>query len=85
MSVIHNIIYKKPLEISELEKYVSTIDGATYENRGEDVLYFWIDGKSTRGFDITFEQSYIEVRNTILSNKYNFCYNFICKFIIVFV
>lgn len=72
MSVIHNIIYKKPLDVSKLDKFISTIDGATYENRGEDVLYFWINGKSTRGFDITFEQDYIEVRNTILSNKYDY-------------
>lgn len=72
MSVIHNIIYKKQLDVSKLDKFVSTIDGATYENRGEDVLYFWITGKSTRGFDITFEQGYIEVRNTILSNKQDY-------------
>jgi hypothetical protein len=72
MSIIHNIIYKKPLDVAKLDKYVSTINGATYENRGEDVLYFWIDGKSTRGFDITFEQGYIEVRNTILSNKHDY-------------
>jgi hypothetical protein len=72
MSVIHNIIYKKPLDVSKLEKFVSTIDGATYENRGEDVLYFWINEKSTRGFDISFEQGYIEVRNTILSNKHDY-------------
>lgn len=69
MSIIHNIVYKRQLDISRLDKFVSTIEGATYENRGEDVLYFWIEGKSTRGFDITFEDGYIEVRNTILSNK----------------
>ena len=72
MSVIHNIINKRPLDISRLEKFVSNIDGATYEDRGEGVFYFWIDGKSTRGFDITLEQGYIEVRNTILSNKYDY-------------
>ena len=69
MSIIHNIVYKRPLDISRLDKSISTIEGATYENRGEDVLYFWIEDKSTRGFDITFENGYIEVRNTILSNK----------------
>lgn len=72
MSVIHNIIYKKQLDVSKLDKFVSTIDGATYQNRGGDVLYFWIAGKSTRGFDLTFEQGYIEVRNTILSNKHDY-------------
>ena len=68
MSVIHNIINKKPLDIIRLDKLVSTIEGAKYEDRGGGVFYFWIDGKSTRGFDITLEQGYIEVRNTVLSN-----------------
>ena len=72
MSVIHNIIYERPLDVSKLDKFITTINGATCEKRGEDVLYFWVDGKSTRGFDITFEQGYIEVRNTILSNKYDY-------------
>lgn len=69
MSIIHNIVYQRPLDIPRLDKFISTIEDATYENRGEDVLYFWIEGKSTRGFDITFEDGYIEVRNTILSNE----------------
>ncbi len=72
MSVIHNIINERPLDTSRLDKIVSTIDGATYEDRGQGVFYFWIDGKSTRGFDITLEQGYIEVRNTVLSNKYDY-------------
>ncbi|WP_250633069.1 hypothetical protein [Rhodoflexus caldus] len=72
MSLIHYIIYKRPLDISRLDEFVSTIKGATYEDRGEGVFYFWIDGKSTRGFDITLEQDYIEVRNTILSNKHDY-------------
>ena len=72
MSVIHNIINKRPLDISRLDKIVSTIDNARYEDRGKGVFYFWIDGKSTRGFDITLEQGYIEVRNTVLSNKHDY-------------
>lgn len=72
MSIIHNIINKRPLDISRLDKFVSTIDGATYEDRGEGVFYFWIVGKSTRGFDITLEEGYIEVRNTVLSNIHDY-------------
>lgn len=72
MSIIHNIINKRTLDISRLEKFVSTIDGATYEDRGKGVFYFWIDGESTRGIDITLEQNFIEVRNTILSNKHDY-------------
>lgn len=72
MSIIHNIKYKRPLDISKIEKFVSTIEGAVCENRGKDFFYFWIDGKSCKGFDITLEQGYIEVRNTALSNKYDY-------------
>jgi hypothetical protein len=72
MSVIHNIINKRPLDIARLNKFVSTIDDATYEERGEGTFYYWIDGKSTRGFDITLEKGFIEVRNTILSNKQDY-------------
>lgn len=72
MSVIHNIINERPLDVSRLDKIISTIDGAIYEDRGQGVFYFWIDGKSTRGFDITLEQGYIEVRNTVLSNKHDY-------------
>lgn len=69
MSVIHNILTKKSLDVSKLNDYVLTIDNATFEDRGEGVYYYWIEGKSTRGFDITIEDDVIEVRNTILSNK----------------
>lgn len=72
MSVIHNIINKKPLDILILDKLVSTIEGAKFEDRGGGVFYFWIDGKSTRGLDITIEQGYIEVRNTVLSNRHDY-------------
>jgi len=69
MSVIHNILTKKSLDISNLNDFVSTIDNATFEDRGEGVYYYWIEGKSTRGFDITIDGDTIEIRNTILSNK----------------
>lgn len=69
MSIIHNIIPKMPLDISRLNKFVSTIDNAASEKRGEGTHYYWIDGRSTRGFDITIEDGSIEIRNTILSNK----------------
>jgi len=69
MSIVHNIIYKRPLNFSRLNSFVSTIDGAMIEQREEKNFYYWIDGKSTRGFDITIEQNFIEVRNTVLSNK----------------
>jgi hypothetical protein len=58
--------------VSKLDTFVSTIDGAICENRGEGVFYFWIDNKSTRGFDITLEPNFIEVRNMVLSNRFDY-------------
>lgn len=72
MSVIHNILTKKSLDISKLNDFVSTLDNAVVEDRGEGTYYFWTEGKSTRGFDITIDGDVIEVRNTILSNKHDY-------------
>jgi len=69
MSVVHKIIGDQPLDVSKLNAFVSTIEGALYEERGEGVIFYWIDGKSTRGFDITLEQDFIEIRNMVLSNR----------------
>lgn len=68
MSIIHTILPKQALNISQLNQFVTTIDDAVYEDRGNGIYYYWIAGKSTRGFDITLEQDSIEVRNTVLSN-----------------
>jgi len=72
MSIVHRIISKQPLDVSRLNAFVSTIDGALFEERGEGDVFYWIDGKSTRGFDITLEQDAIEVRNMVLSNRYDY-------------
>lgn len=68
MSLIHHIITKRPLDVAKLTNFVSNISNAMCENRGEGTYYFWIEGKSTRGFDITIDGDDIEVRNTILSS-----------------
>lgn len=72
MSIIHNIQYKRPLDIPKLYQFVSTIDCACYEERGDDVYYFWVDGKSARGMNISLEEDLIEVRNPFLSNKHDY-------------
>lgn len=69
MSVIHNILTKKPLDLSRLNDFVSSIDKTVIEDRGEGTYYFWTEGRSTRGFDITIDRDVIEIRNTILSNR----------------
>jgi len=72
MSIVHNIIGKRPIDMSKIDTFVSNIDGAICENRGEGTYHFWIDGKSTRGFEITLERDSIEVRNMVLSNRYDY-------------
>jgi hypothetical protein len=72
MSVIHKIINKRPLSTQSLETFVSTIDGAMCRDKNEETSFFWIDGKSTRGVDITIEPNFIEVRNTVLSNRFDY-------------
>ncbi len=72
MSLIHNIITKRPLDISRLNSFVSKIEEANYEERGEGTYYYWIEGKSTRGFDITIDGEIIEIRNTVLANRYDY-------------
>lgn len=72
MSIVHNIIGKRPIDMSKIDTFVSNIDGAICENRGEGIYHFWIDGKSTRGFEITLERDSIEVRNMVLSNRHDY-------------
>ena len=72
MSIVHNIISKRPLDISRLNTFASRIEGAICENRGEGTYYYWIDGKSTRGLNITLKQDLIEIRNMVLSNRYDY-------------
>ena len=72
MSVVHNIINKKPLDFSRLNNFVSGISDVLYEDRGEGTFLYWIDGKSTRGLNVTIEKDLIEVRNMVLSNRHDY-------------
>ena len=68
MSIIHTLEPEKPLDIAELNNFSFQQKNAVVEDRGEGVFYYWIDGESTRGFDITLENGSMEIRNTIMSN-----------------
>jgi len=72
MSVLHKILGKRPLELANLRTFALNIEGIRCVDRGEKTLYFWDDGKSVRGFDISHEENYIEVRNTVLSNRFDY-------------
>jgi hypothetical protein len=72
MSLIHNIVPKRALDISRLNSFVSKIGNTAFEDRGGGTYYYWIKGKSTRGLDLTIEENLIEVRNTVLSNRYDY-------------
>jgi hypothetical protein len=48
------------------------MNGVQCSDRGQGTYYLWIEGKSTRGFDLTIEYGKIEIRNTIMSNRFDF-------------
>lgn len=74
MSIIHNIIPKNELDINTLANYLDNVlEDFAIEQRGETNFYMWINHKSTRGVDLSFEENNIlEIRNTILSNKHDY-------------
>ncbi len=72
MSIIHNIIPKSNFDFNYFNKVVSTNSEIKFEYRGENTFYYWIDKKSTRGLDLSIEDGLIEIRNTVLSNKYDY-------------
>lgn len=71
MSTIHKVITENKLDVNHLIELVqkSFKTEIICETRGENVYYFWVSEKSTRGMDITLEDCGIEIRNTGLSNK----------------
>lgn len=69
MSIIHTIKSGERFDLFYLLNQLKSIDADTIlERRGDDVLYFYIDKKSTRGVDITISKNEYEIRNTVLSN-----------------
>ena len=54
-----------------LQKIIErTLANVLYEQRSKSLCYFWIDGASTRGVDVTLErENWIELRNTGFSSK----------------
>jgi hypothetical protein len=72
VSVIHNIIPKFPVKITAFHKQLKDTTENLQFRKKESTYYYWIDGKSTRGVDVTFEKKSIEIRNTILSNEADF-------------
>ena len=69
MSVIHKIFPEKPFSFSRLNRYVAIRKGVKVLKRSDKTFYYWCDRHSTRGVDISIENDYIEVRNTVLSNR----------------
>ena len=72
MSIIHKILPVSGFEISDLNDFATTIENAKYKVKNDDTTYYWIDGKSNRGVDISLEDGLIEIRNTILSNLHDY-------------
>jgi hypothetical protein len=71
MSVLHYIKTKEPINFDILQKVIErTLADVEYEQRSETLCYFWIDGASTRGVDVSLErENWIKLRNTGFSSK----------------
>ena len=69
MSINHYIIPKQQYDLNQFFGLVTKIEGIQYEDRGNNIYYFWMDGKSTRGIDFTVEGDRIELRMTNFSNE----------------
>jgi hypothetical protein len=71
MSVLHYIKIKQPVNFTILQKIIErTLADVLYHQRSETLCYFWIDGASTRGVDVSLEEeNWIELRNTGFSSK----------------
>ena len=69
MSKIHYIIPTKFFSFSILNKTIENTKDIQFEQRGEKTFYYWMNLKSIRGVDVSIEDGYIEIRNTILSNQ----------------
>jgi len=69
MSRNHYIIPKQDYDLKEFFALVTQIEGIQYEDRGNNIYYFWMEGKSTRGIDFSVEGDRIELRMTNFSNE----------------
>ena len=72
MSITHYIKAQEALNLEQLNTLILSISNISYEKRSPESYYYWIDKKSTRGVDITLESNSIEIRNTTLSNSYDY-------------
>lgn len=69
MSRNHYIIPKQNYDLDQFFGLVTKIEGIHYEDRGNDIYYFWMEGKSTRGMDFSVSGDRIELRMTNFSNE----------------
>jgi hypothetical protein len=73
MSIIHTIRKGKPLDISTLNDRLCRVNlDITHEKRGDTTNYYWIRNKSLRGVDVSLEGKIVEVRNTVMSNEFDY-------------
>lgn len=71
MSKLIYLKANKSLDIDLLANSVAAVvPNLRAEKRGETLFFFWIEGSSARGIDVSFEsEQLIEFRNTICSNE----------------
>lgn len=72
MSIVHKIVCTNKIDFSKFLDFIAKNEFIQLEFQGKETLFFWWNKESTRGFDVSFIEDYIEIRNTILSNEFDF-------------
>lgn len=73
MGASHYIETKIPFDFDQLKNTVVRANQSIqFEQREENLCYFWLDKTSTRGVEVSFENGFVELRNTVMSNEADF-------------
>lgn len=73
MSTIHHIKPKGTFSFPKLNLKLRELPfDVQFRNKHDNIYYYWVPNKSTRGVDVSIENDLIELRNTILSNTYDY-------------
>lgn len=73
MSENYYIKTKRKFNFQELIEVTYENEDMLHEQRAENLVYYWVEGASARGVDLTMESSnWIEIRNTACSNSVDY-------------
>jgi hypothetical protein len=70
LSTVYRIKTNKKIVLKDIFDYLSNeFPNLSAEEREKDYVFFYLNGMSTRGVDVSLENYGLEIRNTVMSNK----------------